>query len=92
MINHAEKHGGSTIVKVTFFILQEMQKRFPDTDLTTELVHDVAWNDIANKIGFMHGKYLHQFWECNIKYRDEEGKLRFKKPGKLPVKVGVFFI
>ena len=68
-----------------------MGKRFPEKDLLTELLHDVPWNDIANKIGFMHGKYLHTFWESNVKYQDEDGKIRFKKPGKLPVKVRCAF-
>ena len=68
-----------------------MSKRFPEKDLPTELLHDVPWNDIANKIGFMHGKYLHTFWESNVKYTDEDGKIRFKKPGKLPVKVSCAF-
>jgi len=65
-----------------------MQKHFPDTDFTCELVSDVPWNDIANKIGFMHGKYLCNFWEYKIKYLDDEGKLRLRNlPRKIPFKV-----
>jgi len=30
----------------------------------------------------MHGKYLSQFYNTHVKYRDEKGKLRFKATSK----------
>lgn len=64
-----------------------MQKHFPHTDFVSEYPVAAPWNEIANKIGFMHGKYLCTFWESKVKYINEDGKLRFKRPGKLPSRV-----
>lgn len=64
-----------------------MQKHFPDTDFSCELASDVPWNEIANKIGYMHGKYLCNYWETKVKYYDEEGKLRFRPSKKPPTQV-----
>lgn len=69
-----------------------MQKRFPDVDFTCEAANDIPWNDIANKIGYLHGKYLCTFWETKVKYEDEEGKLRLKPAVKPPAKVSFLFL
>ncbi|XP_067929202.1 uncharacterized protein [Watersipora subatra] len=68
-------------------LAKEMQTRYPDTDFSRELVNNVPWNEIANKIGYLHGKYLHMYWESQLKHFDSEGKLRLISPIRPPPKL-----
>ena len=54
----------------------------PDKDIAVHHIKGLPWTQLSKRIDYFphaHGFQLMRFWQLHIKYRDFEGKIRFKK-------------